>query len=156
MSKETTCCFTGHRVLGRDFSYDRLYRTVVKLINEHGVNTFIAGGAIGFDTAAAEAVLQAKEQGYDVALHIYVPCRNQSERWNSLDKARYEKILKRADYIDMNDAPYYDGCMQERNYKMVDASSFCLCYFNGKRSGTGQTVRYATKSGLKVGNLYNG
>lgn len=155
MDKSKTCCFTGHRALGKNFSLDRLYNTVIKLITDYGVDTFIAGGALGFDTVASEAVLRAKEQGYRVALHIYVPCLNQAQRWREADRVRYESILKRADYVDINSRPYYDGCMRERNYKMVDNSSFCLCYFNGKPSGTGQTVKYAVSKGLKVGNLYN-
>lgn len=154
MSRETTCCFTGHRVLGRDFEFDRLYRTIIKLIEKRGIDTFISGGAMGFDTYASEAVLKAKENGYNVQLYLYLPCNNQTEKWAPLFKIKYEEILKRADYIDMVDRPYFEGCMQERNYKMVDASAFCLCYFNGKPSGTGQTVRYAQKCGLEVGNLY--
>lgn len=155
MSKEKTCMFTGHRMLGKDFSFDKLYKTVIKLIEKRNVDTFICGGALGFDTQASIAVLNAKKAGYNVQLHIYAPCNNQSEKWSSQDKALYEEILKEADYVDMVDMPYFDGCMKNRNYKMVDNSAFCLCYYNGRPSGTGQTVRYATKQGLEIGNLYN-
>ena len=154
MSKETTCCFTGHRILGKDFDKDRLLKTVIKLIEKRGVDTFICGGALGFDTQAAMAVRTAINMGYKVQLHIYVPCNNQSEKWSQRDKDIYDNILELADYVDMVDRPYFDGCMQQRNYKMVDNSAFCLCYYNGKPSGTGQTVRYAQKCGLEVGNLY--
>jgi len=156
MPRENTCCFTGHRIVGKDFDFDRLYRTVVKLIEKRGVDTFVCGGAIGFDMYSGEAVLKAKDNGYNVKLHLYLPCNNQSDRWNAKQKIRYEELLKRADYIDMVDKPYFDGCMKERNYKMVDASAFCVCYFNGKASGTGQTVAYAQKRGLEIGNLYSG
>lgn len=155
MSRETTCCFTGHRILGKDFDFDRLYRTVIKLIEKRGVDTFICGGALGFDTQAAIAVRAAINQGYKAQLHIYAPCNNQSEKWSEKDKTIYNGILKLADYVDMVDRPYFDGCMKQRNYKMVDNSAFCICYYNGSRSGTGQTVRYATKQGLEIGNLYS-
>lgn len=154
MSRETTCCFTGHRILGKSYRFERLYKTVEKLIEERGVDTFICGGAIGFDTQAAIAVIAAKNNGYNVKLHIYTPCNNQSERWNSRDKKIYQEILSRADYIDMVDRPYYEGCMKDRNYRMVDNSAFCLCYYNGRPSGTGQTVSYAKKCGLEIGNIF--
>lgn len=153
MSRETTCLFTGHRALGREFDFDNLYSAVINLIEKRGVDTFICGGAIGFDTYGAEAVLKAKENGYKVKLHLYLPCNNQTEKWAPSFKIKYEDIRKRADYIDIVDRPYFEGCMQKRNYKMVDDSAFCLCYFNGKPSGTGQTVRYAKRCGLTVINL---
>ncbi len=155
MSKETTCCFTGHRIVGRDFDFEILYRTVIKLITKRNVDTFICGGAIGFDTYAATAVLKAKEAGYNVSLHIYVPCNNQNEKWGDVQKAKYKEILNQADYVDMVDKPYFDGCMQKRNRKMVDASAFCCCYYNGLPSGTGQTVKYAQMRGLEIGNIFN-
>ena len=70
------------------------------------------------------------------------------------DKHTYAKILKKADFVDMPDVPYYDGCMKERNYKMVDSSAYCICYLTSNyRSGTAQTHRYATKHGLKIFNV---
>ena len=59
MGKENTCCFTGHRVLNSDFSADLLRRGINYLIGL-GVDTFICGGALGFDTCCAQAVLDAK------------------------------------------------------------------------------------------------
>lgn len=155
MDRKSTCCFTGHRVLDGDFSLDNLYSAIIDLINR-GVDTFICGGAIGFDTYSAEAVLKAKENGFDVNLHIYVPCSNQSERWSNWQKQKYNEILSKSDYVDMVERSYFDGCMRIRNYKMVDASSYCICYYHdneARPSGTGQTVRYAKKRGLEIVNL---
>ena len=153
MSKETTCCFTGHRILGDDFSRKKLAFYIEKLI-EAGVDTFIAGGALGFDTAAEEEVISAKKKHPEIKLHVYAPCKNQSAKWNVFEKMKYKKLLAAADLVNMPEYDYFDGCMKERNYKMVDASSFCIAYFNGEklRSGTAQTLRYAEAKGLK---LYN-
>ena len=156
MNKETTCCFTGHRIIGDDFELQKLIDLVVDLHKNKGVDTFICGGALGFDTYAAAAVRTAQHMGYDVKLHIYVPCNNQSEKWNEAQKRVYNSILNLADYVDMVDRPYFDGCMKIRNYKMVDNSAYCIAYYhenNSFRSGTGQTVRYAKKQGLTVINL---
>ncbi len=157
MSREKTCCFTGHRILGEDLDLKKLVATIIDLHKNKGVDTFISGGAIGFDMKAAAAVLCVKSQfGLDVKLHIYAPCNNQSERWTIGEKGIYRSILAGADYVDMVDRPYFDGCMKDRNYKMVDASKYCIAYYHEKssfRSGTGQTVRYARKQGLTVINL---
>ena len=155
MKKEVSCCFTGHRILGKDFSVSALDNTIEYMINK-GVTIFICGGAIGFDTYAAEAVLRAKERHESIELHIYAPCNNQSAKWNIIQKNKYNEILGKADYVDMVDRPYYDGCMKERNYKMVDNSRYCICYFHENEfrpSGTGQTFRYAKRQGLEIINL---
>ena len=152
MSIETTCCFTGHRALSRDFSVDTLKRGIFYLVNQ-GIDTFICGGAKGFDTVCALEVLEAKKFFPQIKLHIYAPCNNQTDGWKLRDKMTYNKILRKADYVDMPNTPYFEGCMRERNYKMVDNSSTCLCYMNNTRSGTGHTFRYAQKKGLTIYNI---
>ena len=152
MAKENTCCFTGHRIMAGDFNKDTLIRGIEYLIGQ-GVDTFICGGATGFDTLCAEEILKLKKQHPQILLHIYAPCSNQSDKWSTKDRAAYKKILKKADFVDMPDAEYFDGCMKIRNYKMVDNSAFCICYMNNPRTGTGQTFRYAKKQGLTVFNI---
>lgn len=154
MAKEFTCCFTGHRDLGTDFKKESLKNAIENLI-QRGVKIFIAGGALGFDTEAALEVLRQKKAGADVELHIYVPCTDQASRFSFREKWLYKKILKHADYVDMPNEAYFNGCMKIRNYKMVDASSYVIAYYTGEfKSGTGQTVRYAQKCGLEIINLY--
>ena len=152
MKKENTCCFTGHRILCSDFNVEVLRRGIEYLIGI-GINTFICGGATGFDTVCAKEVLSAKDKHPHIKLHIYAPCSNQSERWTSKDKLVYDELLKKADFANIPSVPYYNGCMRERNYKMVDASAYCICYMNNTRSGTGQTFRYAKEKGLTVFNI---
>ncbi|MBE6674082.1 MAG: DUF1273 domain-containing protein [Ruminococcaceae bacterium] len=152
MAKENTCCFTGHRILGNDFNVDVLKRGIEYLIGL-GVDTFICGGATGFDTLCAKEVLNAKQTHPHIKLHIYAPCNNQSEKWKLGDKLAYSEILKKADFVDMPPVTYFNGCMKIRNHKMVDASAYCICYLNGMRSGTGQTYRYANQQGLSVFNI---
>ncbi len=154
MSRETTCCFTGHRELGISYNRNDLKNAIESLIQK-GVKVFIAGGALGFDTEAAIEVLRQRKSGKDVALHIYAPCQGQSKRYPFREKALYKKILKHADFVDMPDSEYFDGCMKIRNYKMVDASGYVIAYYSGEfKSGTGQTVRYAQRCGLEIINLY--
>ncbi len=151
MSKEKSVCFTGHRIVGSDFSLARLMTAVLNTI-ESGFDTFIVGGALGFDTIVAKLILKLKAEYPHIKLHIYVPCNNQDARWGLKDRKLYREILDKADYVDMVDKPYFDGCMQERNYKMVDNATACICYYTGKRSGTSQTVFYAKRKGLEIFN----
>lgn len=156
MSKATSCCFTGHRFLSKTFDSRRLAQTIEAMI-EKGVDTFICGGALGFDTLAAQEVLKLKKKKHkEIKLHIYAPCQNQDSLWNSRDKRVYEEILSRADYVDMPENLYNNQCMKIRNYKMVDNSSYLIAYYDGTfASGTGQTVRYAERCGIEIVNLYN-
>ncbi len=153
MSKSNTCCFTGHRILAKDFSTNCLKRGIEYLIGK-GVDTFVAGGALGFDTQAALAVIELKKKHPQIKLHIYAPCKNQDRLWRLEDKLKYKSILDKADFVDMPDYDYWDGCMQTRNRKMVDASSYCIAYLDGRNSGTKSTVTYAKSRGLEVFNIY--
>ena len=59
---EQTCCFSGHRHLPKQETlhiHNLLVKHILKLIHI-GVNTFICGGALGFDTLAALAVLKIR------------------------------------------------------------------------------------------------
>ncbi|MBR2024399.1 MAG: DUF1273 family protein [Clostridia bacterium] len=157
MKKELSCCFTGHRVLGKDFSVQALEDAIEYMIGK-GVKYFISGAAIGFDTYAADAVLKAKEKHKDIELHLYIPCSNQNEKWTAQQRIKHAMLLKACDYADIEKREYFDGCMKIRNYKMVDNSSYCIAYFheNEKRaSGTGQTFRYAKKCGYEIINIAN-
>ena len=56
--KNQTCCFTGHREIPtRDFATIQklLEAEIIHLVNQ-GVLDFCAGGALGFDTMAAQTV----------------------------------------------------------------------------------------------------
>lgn len=153
LNRINTVCFTGHRILGSDFD-EKAFKMAIEVALKNGFDTFICGGALGFDTYAAEAILRVKESNPEIELHLYLPCRDQELRWSESDKARYREILKKADYVDCPDTPYFDGCMRQRNYKMVDNSSLCISYLNENvKSGTAQTVRYACQSGLFLCNL---
>ena len=64
--RENTCCFTGHRSLGSDFSKEKLSEAIGSLV-ERGVTVFIVGGALGFDTEAAIEVLRQRKKGAKIS-----------------------------------------------------------------------------------------
>ena len=158
-SKNHSICFTGHRqILGKHIHIipARLERTIMNLIRL-GYKNFIAGGAVGFDMIAAEAVLLAREYNPDVKLFLALPCRDQTARWkNPSDIERYNRLLHEADGVHYIQDTYSSTCMHKRNRWMVDHSAVCVAYLNDTgRGGTAYTVKYATEQDLPVVNLAN-
>ncbi len=153
--RKITCCFTGHRAIpsmDKERVRANLARAVSELYKE-GYRHFVAGGAIGFDTVAAETVLAFRRHYPDITLTLMLPCADQDAKWTNGEKAIYEAQKKEADEIICLASHYFDGCMQKRNQAMVDASSACIAYMTRPRSGAGQTVRMAERAGLTVINV---
>lgn len=150
--KNKTCCFTGHRQIPSDrlSAVVGALRDAVCALYDEGYRHFIAGGALGFDTYAARAVLILKRERPDMTLSLFLPCLDQADAWSEKDKAEYERIKSEADEVLTLADRYFDGCMQKRNQAMVDASSACIAYVTRPRSGAGQTVRMAERAGLTV------
>ncbi|SDB40346.1 Protein of unknown function [Ruminococcaceae bacterium FB2012] len=154
-------CFTGHRSIKEPLSnlYRRLDRAIEKAVTDYKAMDFYVGGAVGFDMIAALRVLRLKKKYGSVHLHLVLPCPipEMVIKWSDEDKAVFDDILNRADSITVISDRYYDGCMKDRNQRLVDlADTLCICYWNenDNRSGTGQTVRMAERKGIKICNLY--
>ena len=150
-----TCCFTGHRTIpvNEKSQIEGALLKAIAFLYTKGYRHFIAGGALGFDTMAANAVLTLKKRVKDITLTLILPCADQSAAWRSADKAVYDAQKAEADELVCLSEKYYDGCMQKRNAEMVRRSSACIAYLTRPRSGAGQTVRMAEKAGLTVINL---
>ena len=153
--KEMTCCFTGHRILPRGKEkqiFEKTKEVVIELIAK-GVKYFGTGGAIGYDTLAAQVVLSLKEKYPFIKLIVVCPCKNQDAKWDESQKRIYRDILNNADKIVVLADTYYDGCMQVRNRHLVDNSKYCVCYLTRNFGGTCRTVKYAYKRGNTVINI---
>lgn len=150
--REQTCCFTGHRELPAaeiPLLKRRLERIVGRLAEE-GVCYFGAGGALGFDTLAAQTVLRLREQYDRLRLILVLPCRGQEETWSPEDRQVYREILSRADKAVYLADRYEEGCMRRRNRHLVDHSGVCVYYLTRDTGGTAYTVRYARERGLRM------
>ena len=151
-----SCCFTGHRTIPEDETErvrTRLQATIDTLRREMGVTIFYARGCTGFDTLAAQAVLEYRAEHPEVKPIVVVPYRDQSKAWTQEDKTEHNHILAAAsDTVCLADH-YYNGCMAQRNRYMVDRSNVCVCYLIKKKGGTASTVKYANAKGLRVLNL---
>ena len=153
--KNQTVCFTGHRKIPPE-QVDALTRqlksTLIQLISD-GYRYFGAGGALGYDTLAAQSVLELKTQYPDVKLILVLPCLSQTRGWSARDIEIYEDIKNKADKVVYTSQEYTKGCMHKRNRHLVDNSSVCVCYLTESTGGTAYTVDYAHKNNLTVINL---
>lgn len=150
-----TCCFTGHRNIPLDqleSVTQRLKDAVIASIKE-GYLYFGAGGALEFDTLAAQTVLELKAKYPEIKLILVLPCLNQAEKWNEKDQKEYERIKTLADKVVYTSRNYFNGCMQRRNRHLIDNSSLCICYLIKASGGTAYTVDYAISQGCSVKNL---
>lgn len=148
----TTCCFTGHRTLSgseREQILSVLTEKIEELINT-GIAVFINGGALGFDTLAALAVLGLKNKYPNIKLKIYVPHAEQSALWSEDNKRVYNYILSRADEVKILSGKNYTGCMHERNRRMVDDSDCVIAYVKKTSGGSYYTAAYALSNDKKV------
>ena len=153
--KERTCCFTGHRKIPPMQSVEiaeRLKTELIKLIDQ-GYLYFGAGGALGFDTIAAKAVLTLQQSCPQIKLILVLPCKTQTRGWEKEDIAIYEDIKNRCNKVVYTSEDYTRGCMLKRNRHLVDNSSACVCYLTESKGGTAYTVDYARRSGIKIVNL---
>ncbi len=155
MSKKT-CCFTGHRKIPEEKIEDirRYVRLeIIRLICEEGYLYFGAGGALGFDTLAAQSVLEVQKIFPEIKLILVLPCKNQADKWDAKDQWIYEDIKKKASKIVYVEEWYTNDCMLKRNRHLVDGSSACICYLTSNSGGTGYTVNYAESKGCPIFNM---
>lgn len=153
--KEKTCCFTGHRKIpsGDIERISRRLKCEIEKLIDKGYCYFGAGGALGFDTLAAQTVLALKKDHPHIKLILVLPCVTQTKGWSESDVKVYEQIKADADKYVYTSENYFRGCMQKRNRHLVDNSSACICYLTEESGGTAYTVNYAKSKGLAVINI---
>ena len=161
IENKRTVAFTGHRphkLPWRDNEDDlrciALKKTLTEQITalaEAGVTDFFSGMAAGTDHYCAQIVLALREKNPALKLHCVLPYEGQADKWSDSAREKYHSILKQADSVEYVSRDYYDGCMIDRNHRLVDSAGLLLAVYSGtRRSGTGATVNYARKTGREV------
>ncbi|MBE6583811.1 MAG: DUF1273 domain-containing protein [Ruminococcaceae bacterium] len=150
-------CFTGHREIEISSAYliPSALKNVLKELILRGAQRFLAGGAIGFDTIAALCVLELKAQYPHIKLELILPCRNQTQKWNDLNKDVYSAILERADKVTYLHDSYTASCMHDRNRRLVDEADVVIAYLAHSGGGTAYTAAYALKQKRELINVYD-
>lgn len=153
--KERTICLTGHRTipfLQRRKIEKRAEEALIEAI-EQGYQFFGVGGALGFDTLAAQTVLRLKKTYPHIKLILVLPCLTQTRGWRPEDIEEYERIKAAADKVVYTSREYTRDCMFKRNRHLVDNSNLCIAYLTKKTGGTAYTVEYARSKGLIIRNV---
>lgn len=156
-----TCAFTGHRPYKLPWKYnetDRRFLALMAALTQEisalaaeGVTDFFCGMAEGTDCYCAQIVLKLRRDNPALQLHCVLPCRNQANKWPDSAQKRYHAILQRANSIVYVSQEYRQGCMLERNRRLVESAAVLLAVYNGEwRGGTAATIRYAQKLGRKL------
>jgi len=160
ITRETTCCFSGHRPTKLPWLQDEDNDKCIALKSEiesrlkgfydGGYRVFMCGMAIGCDMYFAEAVLKLREKHDDVRLIAVVPCADQDSHWTRAQRERYHRLLDECDDVRILQENYSLDCMMKRNTYMVDRSSMLYACYSGKPGGTMKTILYATRQALSV------
>ena len=109
---------------------------------------------MGFDTIAAQTVINLQKEYPHIKLILVIPCNNQTKGWSEKDIVEYERIKEKASDVIYTSDHYYNGCMHKRNRYLVDNSSVCICYLKNTFGGTFYTVNYAKKNSKIILNIY--
>lgn len=156
---DNAVCFTGHRpeklpgggdITSPEFKrlLSVLYLAVSDSIKE-GKTVFLCGMARGIDLYAAKIVLELRAKHPDIKLICCIPFEGQEKKYTAEEKYDYLIICNSADAVVYTSDSYSPDAFRKRNYFMVDNSSGIIGVVADYKSGTGQTIRYAKKKGIK-------
>lgn len=154
MNNPRTLCFTGHRYYPGSPDDERRLAEALETAWADGYRVFISGMAVGFDLAAAGAVLALRGRHPGAELVAAVPFRRQSAKYPPSDKLCYENILAAADVVEVLSENYDYGCYYRRDDWMTERSSRLVCWYDGSDGGTRYTVRSALKRELQIINIF--
>lgn len=159
IDKDTSVCLTGHRPKSLPWGYNETKESCIKFKHDleklfenaikEGYTTFLNGMAEGFDMICAEILLNLKKK-HNIRVIAVVPCLGQELKWKFSQQERYNNILNQCDNKIVLSPKYTQTCMNERNKFMVNNSNICIACWNGKPSGTKNTLLYAKQKNCKV------
>ena len=148
----TTVAFTGHRTYCGEAS--AALAAAIRGLHAHGFRTFLCGMAVGFDLAAAEAVLELRDSPPRAAARRRSALGGQEARFSNADRVRYRAAMASADDAVVLSPVYHAGCYAVRNNYLVDHASLLVAWYDGSPGGTRHTVFRALRRGLEFVNLH--
>ena len=149
----TACAaFTGHRTYRREAD-DRLRRTI-RMLHAAGTRTFLSGMAVGFDLAAAEAVLACRAELPDLRLVAVIPFLGQQQRFSPSDRIRFDRIAAAADVKLILSESYHPNVYALRNDYLITHAATLITWYDGSVGGTRYTVERALARGRKLIHLH--
>ncbi len=143
--------FTGHRTYCGQA--DDALRRAVGEAYAAGFRAFLSGMAVGFDLAAAEAVLALRQECPGMRLVAVIPFEGQAARFSAAERERFESVVAAADESVILSSVYHRGVFTVRNDFLVSHAARLIAWFDGSPGGTSYTVRRARRLGRFVHNL---
>ena len=97
-----TCCCTGHRDIpyGLETPLKSVLKEQVGLLLSKGVIYYGVGGAVGFDTLAAEALFELRTEYPQIKVILVYPFSGFDSRWQEEQRERYRVLLPKYDKPD--------------------------------------------------------
>ena len=136
--------FTGHRPASLPGSYSdstnrALLNTADSILAQYKPTKVISGMALGWDTAVAQTVINR-----GIGLIAAIPFKSQSLKWPLHSQDRYQKLLNRAERIEIiSSGDYSLQAMQQRNQWIVDRCDLLMALWHQDKSGTKNCIDYA-------------
>lgn len=131
---------------------DFLREKIIELI-EKKYKTFYIGGCDGFDLLVGR-ILYGLKYIYDIDIIIAMPYRSFGNKFSNKWKDILKELMAVSDIVYVNEKYNY-GCYQKRNEYMVNHSQILVVYYNGKKGGTLNTIKYANKLGKEIINIFS-
>lgn len=120
-------CFIGHRTITvTNELCERIRTTVVDLIDNQGVDTFLFGSRSQFDELCLKIVTEIKE----IRPHIRRIYVRAEYPYISADYEKYLLTFYDETYMPENIIHAGKAIYIERNRHMIDSSSTCIFYYN--------------------------
>lgn len=145
---QQSCCIVGDRLLPRRQTQeiaDLLEQKILKLVSL-GVTRFFTGGALGFDTFAAQVVLRLRDEHPEIRHILVLPSPEQSAKWPAPAVAVYESLKSRSNEVICTSDSASRGHIFKCYRFMIDSADYCLCYLAKASGYPAQAVRYAEKT----------
>ena len=168
---EKKCCFVGHRTItASEKLTESLTKTIERLIAEEGVKYFLFGSRSEFDDLCHNIVTALKEKHPHIVRVAYT--RRSEYAVKAEEKEKMERTwasvlktdVKFKDYdAEVQSEKVYSAgkaSYVERNQEMIDASDFCVFYYNEdyqppRRKRTNRDLStYQPKSGTRLAYEY--
>lgn len=149
--------FIGHRkIQNSELLTEQIKRTVLNLIDEKQVDTFLFGSKSDFNSLCLEVVTELQKERPQIR-RVYVRAEYP---YISKDYEDYLLGSYDATYIPENVVDAGKAAYVERNYHMIDKADLCIFYYDEnykpplKPATRGRITRDQPKSGTKVAYEY--
>lgn len=151
-------CFIGHRTITvTDELCERIRTTVLDLIDNQGVDTFLFGSRSQFDELCLKIVTEIKE----IRPHIRRIYVRAEYPYIGADYEKYLLTFYDETYMPENIIHAGKAVYIERNRHMIDSSDICIFYFKASRKqlyyqtcGTQYAYHYAQNASKVIINLH--